>query len=221
MRTPVSVVSAVSAVLLLTLAACGSDDGPSRATDPATQSPLGPAAGPPTVVPAAPGPVRSVGLPTVMDTGDGPELCLGAVAESYPPQCSGPAVRGWDWADQAPNVERQGDIRWGSFAVAGTWDGTTFTVSDAIPGALYDPAPEPPVDLPDPSVELSQAELEALATELTTEPTDALPGVLAATPDQEGHVLVDVTYDDGTLQQYVDDAYGAGVVVVRGALVDA
>ena len=28
----------------------------------------------------------------------GPELCLGGVLESLPPQCGGPDVIGWDWA---------------------------------------------------------------------------------------------------------------------------
>jgi hypothetical protein len=38
-------------------------------------------------------------------------------------------------------------VRWGSYALTGTYDGTTFTVTDAIPAALYDtmaqPEPEP------------------------------------------------------------------------------
>ncbi len=33
-------------------------------------------------------------------------------------------------------------------------------------------------------------------------------------------MLVDVTYDDGTYQDYADATYGEGVVVVTGALVD-
>ena len=30
----------------------------------------------------------------------------------------------------------------------------------------------------------------------------------------DGHVLVDVYYDDGTLQDWADETYGAGVVLV-------
>ena len=36
----------------------------------------------------------------------------------------------------------------------------------------------------------------------------------------DGHVLVDVYYDDGTLQEWADATYGAGVVLVSSALVD-
>jgi hypothetical protein len=37
----------------------------------------------------------------------------------------------------------------------------------------------------------------------------------------DGHVLVDVYYDDGTLQDWADTTYGAGVVLVSPALLDA
>ncbi len=215
MKTPLAA-AVLLVVLAPALAACGGDDGPTTAQDPAASTSEVPAA--PTAVPAATGPVRSRWLPTVMDTGDGPELCLGAIAESYPPQCGGPAVAGWDWQDHAPYAEQQGRVRWGTFAVTGTWDGTTFTVTEAVPGALYDPAlEEEPVALPTPSREYSPAELEAIATEAG----EVLPGAQGAYADQEGHVLVDVTYDDGSLQDHADARWGAGVVVVSGALVDA
>ncbi len=37
----------------------------------------------------------------------------------------------------------------------------------------------------------------------------------------DGHVLVDVVYDDGSLQAWADQTYGSDVVIVTGALVDA
>ena len=80
--------------------------------------------------------VRTSGLVMVIDEGDGPELCLGAVAESYPPQCGGPALADFDWGDVGS--EEASGVRWGSYALTGTFDGTTFTVTDAIPAALYD-----------------------------------------------------------------------------------
>ena len=91
----------------------------------------------PTSIPPAAGPVRTRDLATVMDT-DRPELCLGAVAESWPPQCSGLPLRGWDWGAQQGIFEKSGDVRWGGFAVTGRFDGSTFTVTGAIPAALYD-----------------------------------------------------------------------------------
>jgi hypothetical protein len=80
-------------VVLLTLAACGTDSG-ARAGDPASDPAGSPSGTPiPTEIPAASGPVHTRGLVTVMDTGS-PELCLGPVAESYPPQCGGPPRAG-------------------------------------------------------------------------------------------------------------------------------
>ena len=202
--------------LALSVSACSGDDGSTSAADPAAPGVPASAPQPPAAVPAAPGTVRSTGLPTVMDVGDGPELCLGAIAESYPPQCSGPAIPNWDWAAYEGTYDEQDDVRWGTYAVTGTWDGTSFTVSDAIMGALYDPMMPEPVVLPEPSVDYSQAELEDISEALA----DDLPGYQSSYADDEGHVLAGVTYDDGTLQAYVDDAYGVGVVVLNGALVD-
>jgi len=59
---------------------------------------------------------------------DGPQLCY-AVFESFPPQCGGAAeIRGWDW----PSVEHEsaGGTRWGEYAVVGTFDGETFTLTE-------------------------------------------------------------------------------------------
>ncbi len=205
--------------LALLVTACTGDDGSTSASDPA--GPAGPGAPaaapePPSSAPAAPGTVRSANLPTVMDTGGGAELCLGAIAESYPPQCGGPAITNWDWATYDGTYDQQDDVRWGTYAVTGTWDGTAFTVSDALTGALYDPAMPEPVVLPDPSVRYDGDQLEGIGQELA----DDLPGYQGSYADEDGHLLVDVTYDDGSLQAYADEAYGDGVVVVNGALVD-
>lgn len=209
-------ISALVLLCALTLSACTGDDGPVTASDPAAPGAPADPPQPPDAVPAAPGSVRSTGLPTVMDIGDGAELCLGAIAESYPPQCGGPAIPNWDWAAYDGTYDQQDDIRWGTYAVTGTWDGTSFTVTDALTGALYDPAIPEPVVLPEPTVDYSTSELEDISQALG----DDLPGYQGSYADQDGHVLVDVIYDDGTLQSYVDEAYGAGVVVLNLALVD-
>ena len=206
-----ALVALVLAVPLL--ASCSGDDPSDTAVDPA-----GSALERPTEVPAAPGKVRSANLATVMDTGPldsrPVELCLGPVAESYPPQCGGPAITNWDWADHQDMFEQQGDVRWGPFAVTGTWDGTSFTLDEAIPGALYDPMFEEPAPLPEPAEDYSPAELETIAEDVGT-----LPGAQGAYAD-DGHVLVDVLYDDGTFQDWADDEYGDHVVVLNSALVD-
>ncbi|UNK72449.1 hypothetical protein [Microbacterium sp. H1-D42] len=87
---------------------------------------------------------------TVLDDGDGAELCLGAVLESYPPQCSGAKLVDWDWTDWTGAYEEAGDVRWGSFTLTGTYDpeAYTFTVAEAT---ASDPAdlPEQNVGAPD------------------------------------------------------------------------
>jgi hypothetical protein len=211
MRTLLAAVALVLAAPLL--GACG-DDGDATATDPgAHDDPT--VASMPTEIPAAPGTVHTSGIATVMDRGEGsPELCLGPVAESWPPQCGGPSIDGWDWADHHGVFEHQQQIRWGQFAVSGTWDGSTFGYGDAVPAALYDPMPTEQVTYPPPAVEHTQAELEDIAGVVGD-----LPGAQGAYADA-GHVLVDVVYDDGSLQAWADDAYGKDVVVVRPALLD-
>lgn len=194
------------------LAACGTESGGGTASDPVSLS-GSPALERPTDVPAADGSVRSANLATVMDTGS-PELCLGAIAESYPPQCSGPAITNWDWDAQQGVFEQQGNVRWGTFAVTGAWDGTAFTVEDAIPGALYDPAPVDPSEPPAPAEDYSEAELEQMAQDLGD-----LPGAQGAYA-MEGHVFIDVLYDDGSIQAWADEEYGAHVVIITSALVE-
>jgi hypothetical protein len=204
---------AVGALLLTAslLTACGSDDDGATAVDPAGDPSSSPAM--PTEVPAAPGVVDTRGLVTVMDTGT-PELCLGPVAESYPPQCSGPMIDGWDWAQHKQMYDSQDSIRWGQFMVSGTWDGTTFTYENAVPAPLYDAMPTPETTYPTPSVQHSKEELEQISEEV-----GKLPGAQGAYADH-GHVLVDVIYDDGSLQDWADETYGDGAVVVSSMLLD-
>jgi hypothetical protein len=84
--------------------------------------------------------VRGVG--TVLESPDhGPQLCLGGVMDSYPPQCDGVELVGWDWA-AAEGAESANGSTWGSYAVTGTWDGTRLTVTNV--GA--------PEDVPDQSL---------------------------------------------------------------------
>ena len=216
MRTRLSLLAALT-TLVLAGAACddGSDD---VARDPDTSPP---ASSGPQAAAVPDGPVHTRNLATVMDTGQGTqgaELCLGPIAESYPPQCGGPALIDWDWADHEGTYDEQGEVRWGTYALTGTWDGTSFTATEAVPGALYDPAMPTPTPTPTPGTAYDDTELEQIATEL-----QEAPGVLGAYGGEgsDGHVLVDAYYDDGTLQDWADTTYGAGVVLVSSALVDA
>lgn len=119
-------------LLLLAASACGND----RVLDPAAEG----------------GTVRSTGTVMVLDDGSGPQLCLGAVAESMPPQCGGLEVTGWDWAEH-PEHEEQAGTRWGEFQVTGTLGDTTFAVTDAVPAGDASVPPGEEVDFSSPCPE--------------------------------------------------------------------
>lgn len=196
---------ALAAVLLV--AACGTADG-STANDPGGDPR-------PTAIPAAPGPVSTRNIVTVMDSDGSPELCLGPVAESWPPQCGGPTIEGWDWSEHQGAYEKSMAIRWGQFLVTGDWDGTRFTYRSAIAAAVYDPMAQPEPTYPSPAVQHSRPELEQIASEVGKD----LPGAQGAYV-HDGQVLADVVYDDGSLQAWVDQTYGENVVVLTSMLVD-
>jgi hypothetical protein len=150
---------------------------------------------------------------TVMDAGGAVELCLGPIAESYPPQCSGIPVEGWSW-DGIEGWETSGDVTWGAYAVQGRYDGSSFAVTgDPVMLALYDPmAPADPTDgEPGTADDAEVADMQ-----------DALPALLGdsllASYPENGWLWVDVVWDDGTLQDAADATYGEGAVVIRSAM---
>jgi len=198
------------------LAACGGEDVARDETSTGSAPSAEPAATP-TAVPAAPGLVEPATPPaTVLDDGDGPVLCLGPMTLAYPPtSCSGVPVAGWDWADEGAGHQAEGDVRWGSYVVTGRWDGETFTVETAEPAGKAVQPPSPAPGLVKPPVTLAQAELKQIRSALQDQPWVLGSAVTG------GQVRVDVTYDDGSLQEWADEEYGEGAVVVTGQLVDA
>lgn len=65
---------------------------------------------------------------TVLESPEhGPQLCH-AVDDSYPPQCGGPDVAGWDWA--AVEHESANGTHWGGYVLVGTFDGETYTLTE-------------------------------------------------------------------------------------------
>lgn len=201
-----------AATALLALTGCGTQTGDTASDPDATEPTPTSSTSPSDRIPSADGLVSTRNLVTVMDTGGdtgSPELCLGAVAESYPPQCSGPPIAGWSWKDQEGVFERSGDVRWGLFSLTGSWDGETFTVESAIPGALYDPAA--PVDEPTPTGDGGPAgyDEKSILEDLEADP---LPGTLTVSP-AAGGIVVDVVYDDGSIQAEATERYGSAVTV--------
>jgi hypothetical protein len=201
-------VVAVGAITLL-LAGCASGQPAGDAGDGVTIDP----AQPPATI-AADGEVTGQG--TVLQAeGEPVNLCLGAVMESYPPQCSGPEILGWDWTS-VEGQETASGVTWGTYAVQGTWDGERFTMTQApIMLALYDPmvVPDPKRD-PANAGETAESrllEIQNAVHELST------VEVLYSGPEN-GYLFVSVIYDDGQIQHYFDELYGSDVVVVESAL---
>ncbi len=182
---------------------------------------LTPGAEPPRFGDVQPAPPEGdvVGTGTVMDKprGDGRaiELCLGAVAESYPPQCGGIPLEGWDWG-AVEGEEAAADHTWGAYAVTGRYDGATFTVSgEPIPLALFDPpAAEDPTG--GEAGTTSEAELARVQQSIADRQGET-PFILGSGA-YGGYVWVDVVWDDGTLQDAADAEFGDGVVIVQSVL---
>jgi hypothetical protein len=130
---------------------------------------------------------------TVLDDGDGAELCVGAVASSLPPQCGGPALVGWDWAEHDGDFEEANGVRWGSFLVTGTYDATAdaFTPTEIVPGSEVAPPQTSMPDFSTPCAEPLGGWRVVDESQATQESMDAvfaraqqLPGYAAAWLDQ-------------------------------------
>jgi hypothetical protein len=122
----------------LLLAACGDLD--------ASSGPATPSTSPASASSSSAAAPELIGTGLVLqEPGRSSVLCLGAVAASAPPQCSGLPIDGWDWREVV-GEERSGGATWGEYVVAGTYDGERFTTTR--PGELattYDgPLPTPP-----------------------------------------------------------------------------
>jgi hypothetical protein len=197
---------------VLLLSACAGPAGPASDGNQPDDAPAATAL--PT--PSAPGPVSAVA--TVLQEGDGPpELCLGGVAESLPPQCGGPEIVGWDW--DAVEADSAQGTTWGEYAVEGTWDGETFRLTQAAPAPAEWPAyPDDPRLDRDNAGAVGADMPESEAQELQNEVFDHLGGLSGWI--ENGYVWVTVIYDDGSIQRYADDKYGADTVAVQSALRD-
>jgi hypothetical protein len=192
---------ALGAASVLVLAACAATPGSGSG---------GPQFG--AVLPAPPS-GEVLGQGTVVDEAGQVELCLGGIAESYPPQCGGIPMSGWTW-DDVEGGESSGEVRWGAYAVQGTFDGEVFSVTQApIMLALYDPTP-----FPDPTAGRWGAGTEAQLREIQDQLPDRLGEAYLSSSPENGYLWVDVVWDDGTWQDAADEEFGDDVVVIRPAL---
>lgn len=120
----------IGALLFLT-AGCGAggEDEPAR-----------PAAPPPPPPPAEAALYEATA--TVLEApGQGPMLCLGAIALSLPPQCGDVPIAGWSW-DAVEGEQRASGVTWGEFRVVGAYDGETFRLVEAGPPEAVETEPD-------------------------------------------------------------------------------
>ncbi len=214
--------------LVLGLAACGTSDGAGGGAPPPSGSTAMPES-----VPAAEGVVTTDGLVTVLDEGraeGGPRLCLGPVARSLPPQCEGVALAGWSWSEHSEHQRRAG-VRWGDFALTGTFDGSTFTVTEAVPAAVYDEPPGEETDLETPCPEpadgwkvVDAAKVSSAALDETLRVAGQLPGYadswLDPAPAAEadlGIVNVRVVQDVAGAEATLRETWGGALCVSQAA----
>jgi hypothetical protein len=163
---------------------------------------------------------------TVLESPEhGPELCLGGVAESYPPQCGGPAVEGWSW-DSIEGAQSASGTTWVEVYVNGTWDPDryVFSVAEARPPTDADrqrlqyatqrdfsvPCPEPAEGWPARNQEWPGAEVTAI---------DGYAG--AWLDDSQQVMTVKFTGDPAAAEAAVRQYYSDALCVVPAAHTEA
>jgi hypothetical protein len=146
------------------------------------------------------------------DSSHGPELCLGGIALSLPPQCGGVPLAGWDW-EAVDGEQSESGTTWGEFHLVGTYDDGALTVTEVGPAepdavdaatgtvrSFATPCPEPGGGWP--AVEPGVMSDESFA---------AGAGIAQARPD---HVALWVDYP-GLTPEEVDQAMVEGTPVVK------
>lgn len=136
-----------------------------------------------------------------------PELCLGGVAESYPPQCGGLELIGLDWDDVA-DAETASGVTWGTGWVVGSYDGEagTFTLTEPV-------SAEPPAGVTVPEEE--PLEFAPLCDDPYRGGDESFEGSPEAAAAQE-ELLAAATALDGYITVYVSDGASEFNVLVQG-----
>lgn len=168
--------------LCAALVGCGTPTGPEPGAAPASD---GATAGADTTAVASEDQEYRA-LVTVLENPEhGPQLCF-AVAGSYPPQCGGPDIAGWDW-EAVDGEESANGVTWIDGAVVtGTWDGSRFTLTRPVePQAAWT---EPPAEDPDVAPGCDEPDV--------ADPSAGRRGVDAATAALDGEPVVAVRVSD-------------------------
>jgi hypothetical protein len=164
---------------------------------------------PPTRASASPSPEQryeATGI-VIQQRGGPVMLCLGAIDLSLPPSCGTMPITNWDWA-RVKGEERLLGVTWGSYHVVGTYDGTSFTLTDVGPPRPSE-GPSDQIVIPCPEPEGGWV---ASDPSRTTELDRRAAGDLAAgQPDSAGW-WVKIIHQPGSA-----DVYGPNDVVLNAA----
>ncbi|TIC84380.1 hypothetical protein [Nocardioides sp. GY 10127] len=196
--------------------ASGSSGSSSARADASSSSTLASdAATMPTSVPSTTKTLMTRDVVLVLDDGSGAEACLGPIAQTVPPQCTGTPLDGFSFADEKKaSWVKRGGVTYGQFELVGTWDGETFTVRTATPAADYD-GPSVAVSTPAPPLRrLTDDQLAAISQEVS-----GVPGVTGSYVGEDSQVVATTPWDDGSIQEYCNVAYGTNTVQVVSVLV--
>jgi hypothetical protein len=90
-------------------------------------------------------------------------------------------------------------------------------VASVEPSGLYDVTPTDPRTEPENAGATSDADLLEIQDQLHGETSPMHP---PGSWPENGYLFVQVIYDDGTVQRWMDATFGSDVVVVLGALHD-
>ena len=155
-----------------------------------------------------------------------PRSCASARSPSrYPPQCGGPEIVGWDW-DAVDLEESASGVTWGTYAVVGTWDGTTVHPHPARRSRSRSTtrcrSTRTRARIPANAGASTEDELLSIQDELTDgdERAARSRGRSSRSGPENGYLFVTVEYDDGTIQAYYDELYGPDTVAIQSALRD-
>ncbi len=151
----------------------------------------------------APGSGDVRGTATVLQSPDhGPQLCW-EVAESLPPQCSGPDVVGWDW-ETVDGEEVANGTTWGTYEVTGSWDGESLTLTEPPVPADAPASGSVEVDLSSPCPEPAGGWAVVNRAATSQQTLDAATAVAQARPD------IAAVWLDQSINPAADDPEAAG-----------
>lgn len=155
---------------------------------------------------------------TVIDAGTGPVACIGGVAQSFPPQCSGLPVAGLDWTALTEPWQEEAGVRWADLRVVGSWDRDTGTVTvTEVPGPVQRPEPVRPG-----ATDYTLPEACAGIADQATRDADAVLAWTFENPDRSGGMwladgtipVLQVAGDPGPVAADLQAALGVPVCVV-------